>query len=96
MPQALSQVLLLNCHKTIGGAVVISIWQMRELRLVHSYKLVRGGQKEAQATGLGCPSVGPLNTRPSSQLCHVAHTIKGGGVYKDRMTFSLHMNFMTQ
>lgn len=47
MPQALSQVPLLNCHKTIGGAVVISIWQMRELRLVHSYEMVRDGQKEA-------------------------------------------------
>lgn len=47
MAQALSQVPSSNCHRTTGGAVVISIWQMRELRLVHSYKVVRDSPKEA-------------------------------------------------
>lgn len=45
MPQAWSQGL--NCHRTRGEAAVIPIWQMRELRLVHSYQVVRDGQKEA-------------------------------------------------
>lgn len=42
------------------------------------------------------PSAGPLGAVPSDQLCHVAHTIKGEWVDKERITFNLAIHFITR
>lgn len=56
--QALSQAPSLNCYKAARKqSFIIAIWQMRELRLVHSYKVARDSQKQVEAMRLRGPTV---------------------------------------